>query len=129
MTTVGKVWLGGFSAWPRFVLDFEDPFGTFESFRTLLAIRDPYTTAEVRDGVRSLLASITSNIIEQWENRYEPVNLENLELYNRALTDQMQTLTSPFEAASFAVLTTNPTDRTRTLDIAELKYALKRFRG
>ena len=127
-----SVMLGGFNGWPYFSLDFEDPFGTFEAFRSLLTMQEPVRTEEARLGVKRLLASIVTHIVEQWEKNHESVSTMSIRLYSHNLTPKEEnhfgsSLACPFEAASFAVRSANPVARTRIVDVAELKFALLRF--
>lgn len=128
----GQVWLGGFGNWPCFKLDFDDPISTFDMFRSLLIVQDHTTSPANWSALKILLEAMVKWIVLQWEARYEVINLTALEKYSENLKDEqlaefLDRGKCPFDGARFAISCTRAVDRTRLLDVAELKLAVQRF--
>lgn len=128
----GTVFLGGLSSWPYFKIDFDDPISTFDLFRSLLIVHDQSSSVDNWVALKKLLDAIVGWIVSQWEERYEPINVPSQELYSAKLREDRLTQfldlsKCPFDSARFAIASTRAVDRTRLLDVAELKFARHRF--
>ena len=111
--------------------DPDDPRKSFAAIRNVFLTESDET--DLKEYIRGMIYNLIDRFVMEWERRNQEVDVGLDRLYNQvALNAWGQDLyfrnPCPFAAADYAMNQAAESIRTKELDIAEMKFALARYR-